>query len=203
MKKLLIICVLMMLYSCSIMKNKNKQKQFTESNIQTTIRTESATKNGEMENSSFSDSINQKTSFSVVKSLFSNSQKFNLSNNGKCGDPGTVRFVQVTDSKGNQTSIPVNDNTDLNFGNESKSENEILDLKIENSSLIKQNDSLRKNNESLQETNINQSSELITKSLELDLKTKSSPLSVFIWVGFLSIVGWELLKFYYRKQKLS
>lgn len=199
MKKLLIICLLMMLYSCSIMKSKSKQKQFTENSVQTVIEAETVTKNQEMENSSFSDSTIHKTSFTGAKSLLSNSQNFNLTNNGKCGDPGSVRFVHVTDSKGNHTSIPVNDNTDLKFSNESKSENEISDLKIENSSLIKQNDSLKNTTETLQSQNINQSAELISKSLELDLKTKSSPLSAFIWMGIISVIAWELLKFYFKK----
>lgn len=201
MKKLLIILLLMMLYSCSIMKNKNKQKQLTESNLQTTTQTDLSTKNQEMENSSFSDSTVHRSQYDGAKSLFANSQNFNLTNNGKCGDPGVVRFVQVTDSHGNQTSIPVNDNTDLQFGSESKLETENSNLKIENSSLVKENDSIKKDNETLQSTNINQSAELISKSLELDLKTKSSPLSAFIWFGVLLLIAWELLKFYFKKLK--
>ncbi|QDP85181.1 hypothetical protein FNJ88_06240 [Chryseobacterium sp. SNU WT5] len=199
MKKLLIILLLMMLYSCSIIKNKNKQKQLTELNSQTTTQTELSNKNQEVENSSFSDSTVHKSQYNGAKSLFANSQNFNLTNNGKCSDPGAVRFVQVTDSHGNQTSIPVNDNTDLQFGSQSKLETENSTLKIENSSLIKENDSIKKDNETLQSTNINQSAELISKYLELDLKTKSSPLSAFIWMGVLSVIAWELLKFYFKK----
>lgn len=201
MKKLSIICLLMMLYSCSITKNKNKQKQQSESVSKTEIQTKSEVKNQEMEYSSFLDSTTQKTQFNGAKSLFTTGQNFNLTNNGKCADPGAVRFVQMTDSQGNQTSIPVNDNTDLNFGSVTKLETEISDLKIENSSLIKSNDSIKKNNESLQTANINQSKELISKSLELDLKTKSSPLSAFIWFGVLLLIAWELLKFYFKKLK--
>lgn len=199
MKKLLIIILLLLLCSCGIMKNKLKEKQESESSVKTEMEASSQQTNEEMENNSFLDSVAQKTHFNAAKSLFSNSQNFNLTNNGKCGDPGVIRFVQITDAKGNTTSIPVTDNTDLNFVNESKYEAEILDLKTEISSLIKENDSIKKSNELLHTSNINQSTELSNKSLDLDLQTKSSPLSAFIWVAILSVIVWELLKHYLKK----
>ncbi|WP_159969847.1 hypothetical protein [Halpernia humi] len=44
--------------------------------------------------------------------------------------------------------------------------------------------------------------ELATKNTQLDLKTKSSPLSAFIWFGIILIAVWELGK-YFIKLKLK
>lgn len=202
MKKLLLFFLLTAILSCSIFKNKAKQKQDFKTADKVDLTLKSTEKDKGVEINSKSDSTALKTHRTANKSLFTNSQNFNLQNNGKCADPGTTRFVKLMDVTGNTTEIPVNDNTDLKYGNETKLENDISDLKIEIIDLKKQKDSIAKNYENSENTNIQLSKKLESKNLQLDLQTKSSPLSAFIWVGILSIAAWELVK-YYIKLKLK
>lgn len=202
MKKTLLIFTIFLVSSCSIMKNKSKEKLMSSSVENTSITASTDLKIREREDIATKDSLVTKQDFKIEKSTIATSQKINLINNGRCADPGILRFVQITDLQGNKTEIPVNDNTDLQFGNDSKFDTEISDLKIENSALLRQNKSYEKDTDSLQSLNTNLNKELITKSMQLDLKTKSSPLSAFIWVVLLSIAAWEILKFYLKKQTI-
>ncbi len=199
MKTLISVFTLLIVASCGISKEKSKQKELLEQTTTLDFHTEMTRKENELKNISGTDSSSNKIGLNSLKSFLETSQNFTLKNNGKCSESGEIRFVNITDFHGNKTSIPVNDNTELNFGNETKLRYEISELKQEIVNLKSENNLLQKNSEELEALKKHQTFNSKSQTTNVDVKTKKSSFSNIILIVVLSIVGWELLKFYLKK----
>lgn len=186
MKYLLILLLLLSCGSRTKTKTTDKTKVETEhdTNIKAIIGFENKAKT-EME-----------TEVTALQSI----QNLSLKNSGKCQDAGVVRFLSFTDKNGSKLEVPVDNNTELNFGNETnfKQENQILKSK----------------NESLKSENINLSTrfkEVLNQNKTLTEKAKSSKKSnhvkadrtswtTWLWFGISLILFLEFGKFIIKKK---
>lgn len=198
MKKLITI-FLFLIISCGVTKDKTKFKSdFDQSSAAKTNFSNDMSKKVDSTGNK-KDSLFTKLNQSTVKADLSVLQNFNLKNTGKCGDGGTTRFVNFTDAAGNKTSIPVNDNTELNFNNstdlkkqiESLSQ-ELTEVKTENTQLKSKLDLKAKGS-----TTTNKKSSGSTG--ETNVKTKKSSFASYAFVGLLCIVVYELLRQFIKK----
>lgn len=195
MKKLLLLFLLLLLVSgCGVTKQKQKEKSQTE--LEEIIKaTENLdVKENTVSNKAVSDSTNSITNFTVDRSKAATLQNFSLKNNGRCTDPGTIRYLNFTDALGNKTSIPVNDNTDLNFNSESEFKKEIENLKIEVTNLKKENETLKKENQTHIAKEVSQKTKIKAKTGKTNTETEKRSFWAFILVGVLSIIAWEFIK---------
>ncbi|PWN62322.1 hypothetical protein [Chryseobacterium oncorhynchi] len=195
MKKLLLLFVLLILVGgCGVTKHKQKGKTQTEleEGLKTIEKTD--VKENITSQKRVSDSINSISNYAVDRSKAATLQNFSLKNNGRCTDPGTIRYLNFTDALGNKTSIPVNDNTDLNFNSETEFKKEIETLKIEITNLKKENETLKKENKTLTAKEVDKKSKINTKTSNTKTETEKRSFWAFILVGVLSIVVWEIIR---------
>lgn len=189
-----LIFLLIFLFSCGITKEKSKLKQSEASELQSKVSEQnnsSGTVNSVATKKQLTESSTQ-NNFESSKLL--TNQNFILKSNGKCAEPGTVRNVQFTDKAGNTTTIPVNDNTELNFGNTSEESKEIQSLKEDKRILLDEKKDLQLKYDTSSKT-LSEAKEKIKKqSTELDLKTKKSSIWQFFLCAVLAVVVWELLR---------
>lgn len=146
-----------------------------------------------VENSSAENTIIQRNWQKETQHIL---QNFVLKNNGKCLENSAIRFVSITDNKGNKTEIPVNDNTELNFSHQN-------DIQTENQALKTENQRL-KNEVSEKETHIKtlrkelysekQKRQEIHKKLDLQVKSQKPSIWLFIALMIVSVVVWEFVK---------
>lgn len=163
MKHLLILLLLISCGTRTKTKTTDKVETKTEINDKTNVNTKVETEvKAKIE---VKDKV--KTEVKTEAMALQSIQNLSLKNSGKCQDPGAVRYLSYTDKNGSKMEIPVDNNTELNFGNESnfKQENQILKsenetLKTENTSLstrfkevLNQNKTLSENVEILQKSN--------------------------------------------------
>lgn len=194
MKKILLFLLLPLVGGCGVSKNKQKEKQLTEIEENLKVTNQGSVKENSDSRKNVSDSTASQSKYNIDRSLASALQNFSLKNNGKCGDPGITRFVQFSDALGNKTAIPVNDNTDLDFHNETDLKKEIEILKTEKLTVKKENEKLVKSNESLSNQVNELSTKLKAKSTKSDTKTEKNSFSSFALIAVLAIVVWEILK---------
>lgn len=193
MKKLLLF-ILLLLLGCATNKQKIKEKQESSSSLVSNTRVKSDEKTTVAKKETKKDSISKNSNYNIERNQLFAAQNFQLKNNGKCADPGILRNVEFTDALGNKTSIPVNDNTELSFHNETELKKEVESLKIEN----KQLSETVTETQSKYEKALSQNEELkqknYSKSSNTNTKTESSTIWQFILCGVLSIVVWSLIK---------
>lgn len=195
MKKLTYFIILLFFVSgCVTSKHKIKDKQESNSLLETKNSLNSDEKIDVESNQIRKDSISIKSKYNIEKNELFAAQNFQLKNNGKCGDPGTLRNVEFTDALGNKTSIPVNDNTELNFQNQSELKKEVESLKVENKQLIKTITETQSKYEKVLNQNQELKQKTNTKSSNANTKTESSSIWQFILCGVLSIIVWGLIK---------
>lgn len=195
MKKIILLFLLIFLTNnCTVNKHKTKDKNDTSITNEVQITEKSSVKENSVQQHNRSDSTVSNANYNIDRSKIATLQNFSLKNNGKCAGPGSTRYVQFTDVLGNKTSIPVNDNTDLNFGSESEIKKEVESLKIENINLKKQIETLKKDKEALTAKQESQKSNIKVKVSKTDVETEKYPFWSFIVVGVLSIVFWEIIK---------
>ncbi|WP_144282638.1 hypothetical protein [Chryseobacterium echinoideorum] len=194
MKKLITILIILLISACTSSRQKSKEKQ--ESFTETDFTKETKTSVTELENSkqNSKDSVSAKTNYTIVRDNLLASQNFQLKNNGKCADPGTIRNVEFTDAFGNRTTIPVNDNTELNFINETDLKNEIESLKLENNHLFETSLSTQRKYEDLENEYEVFKQNLKSKSVKTDTKTEKNTVWQFALVAVLAVIVWETSK---------
>ena len=188
-----------MLLSCGVTKDKTKTKSQFESDQQSTLDFKSNINTTIDSVGSKKDSTVVKTSSSNVKADISVLQNFTLKNSGKCENGGQTRFVSFTDATGNKTSIPVNDNTELNFDNSTDFKKQIETLTVENTSLKKENSSLKTKLESASETKASSEKKESSSDDSTNVKTEKSSFSSYAFFVLLGIVVYELLKQFIKK----
>lgn len=192
MKKLTYFIILLFFVSgCVTNKHKMKEKQESNSLLETKNSLKSDEKLDVESNQIRKDSISIKSKYSIEKNELFAAQNFQLKNNGKCGDPGTLRNVEFTDVLGNKTSIPVNDNTELNFQNQSELKKEVESLKVENKQLTETITETQSKYEKAQSENNDLKQKLNTKTSNVNTKAESNSIWQFILCIVLSIVIWE------------
>lgn len=188
------LLLLLFIGSCTVSKHKTKDKNDTSITNEVQSNEKSSVKENSVQQNNRSDSTASNANYNIDRSKTATLQNFSLKNNGKCADPGSTRFVQFTDVLGNKTSIPVNDNTDLNFGSESEIKKEVESLKTENVNLKKEIETLKKDKESLTVKEVDQKSNIRVKASKVDTETENRSLWAFVLVGILSIIVWEFIK---------
>lgn len=194
MKNLLMLLLLLLMGSCTVSKHKMKDKNDTSITNEVQSNEKNSVKENSVQQNNRSDSTASNANYNIDRSKTATLQNFSLKNNAKCADPGSTRYVQFTDVLGNKTSIPVNDNTDLNFGSESEIKKEVESLKTENFNLKKENETLKKDKEAFTTKEEAQKSNIRVKASKTDVETEKYPFWSFIVVGVLSIVVWETIK---------
>lgn len=141
-----------------------------------------------------------KTQIETEVTALQSIQNLSLKNSGKCIDGGVMRFLSFTDKNGSKLEVPVDNNTELNFGNESsfKQENQSLKtenetLKIENINLLTRFKEVLNQNKTLAEQ---------TKSLQKSNHVQSDKTSwtTWIWFGISLILFWEVGKFIIKRK---
>ena len=195
MKKLLLLFLLLLIVGgCGVTKHKQKEKaqMELEEDLKTTEKTD--VKENTSSQKSISDSTNSISNYAVDRSKASTLQNFSLKNNGRCQDPGTIRYINFTDALGNKTSIPVNDNTDLAFNSETEFKKVIETLKVEITNLKKENETLKKENKTRTAKDVSQKSKIKAKTSKTNTETEKHSFWAFILVGVLSVVLWETIK---------
>lgn len=192
--KNIIIILLLLITSCTVSKQKMKDKNDTSITNEVQSNEKSSVKENSLQENNKSDSTVSNTNYNIDRSKTATLQSFSLKNNGKCADPGSTRYVHFTDVLGNKTLIPVNDNTDLNFGNELEIKKEVESLKTENVNLKKEIETLKKDKEALTAKQAAQKSNIRVKASKTDVETKKHSFWSFILVGVLFIMAWELIK---------
>lgn len=193
MKKSIII-ILLMLLSCGVTKDKIKTKSETKETQVMAVNTNKSVKKNLDSTKNLKDSTVENRSWSTVKADLSVLQNFTLRNSGKCDNAGETRFVSFTDAAGNKTNIPVNNNTELNFGTSTDFKKQIETLKIELSVVKAENTALRAKIESNAVINQKSSRNQSASNASTNVKTKKSSLPSFAFVGLLSIVVYELIR---------
>ncbi|MEG0760087.1 MAG: hypothetical protein RR411_01275 [Chryseobacterium sp.] len=193
MKKL-IIFLLLFLFSCGITKEKSKLKQSETSELQLKLF-EQSNSSGTVNSAATKNQLTESSTHNNFESskLLTN-QNFILKSNGKCAEPGTVRNVQFTDKAGNTTTIPVNDNTELNFGNTSEESKEIQTLKEDKRILLDEKNDLQLKYDNSSKLLFESKEKLKKQSTELYLKQKKSTIWQFLLCAVLAVVLWELLR---------
>lgn len=194
MKKLITILIIFLISACTSSRQKSKEKQETVSETDFTKERQASVNASENVKESKKDSVSTKTSYNIVRDNLFASQNFQLKNNGKCADPGTIRNIEFTDAFGNRTTIPVNDNTELNFINETDLKNEIESLKLENNQLFETSLSIQTKYEALQNEYEVFRHNLKSKSVKTDTKTKKNTIWQFVLVAVLAVLIWETSK---------
>ena len=198
MKKLIFIIFLMLL-SCGVTKDKTKTKSSFETNQQSALDFKSNINRTIDSIGSKKDSTAGKTSSSNAKANLSVLQNFTLKNSGKCENGGETRFVNFTDAVGNKTSIPVNDNTELNFDSSIDLQKQIETLTVENTSLKRKNSTLKSKLESESETKVRDEKSESGSDASTDVKTEKNSFSSYAFFVLLGIVVYELLKQFIKK----
>lgn len=201
MRNLLLLFLLLFIAGCTVNKHKNKEKNDTSIHNEVQSNEKSSVKENSVQNKKISDSTTSNAKYNIDRSKTAVLQNFSLKNNGKCADPGSTRYVQFTDVLGNKTSIPVNDNTDLDFRSESEMKKEIESLKTELFNLKKENETLKKDKKSLTSKKAAQKSDIRTKNSKTDIKTEKHSFWNFILVGVLFIIVWETIKGIIKKYR--
>ena len=198
MKKLIFIIFLMLL-SCGVTKDKTKTKSEFKSAQQSTLDFKSNINTTIDSAGSKKDSTAVKNSTSNVKADVSVLQNFTLKNSGKCENGGETRFVNFTDALGNKTSIPVNDNTELNFDSSTDLKKQLETLTVENTSLKTENSTLKSKLESESETKVRDEKSESGSDASTDVKTEKNSFSSYAFFVLLGIVVYELLKQFIKK----
>ncbi|MGD1319146.1 hypothetical protein [Chryseobacterium sp. 2R14A] len=202
MQKLILFFMLLIFVSgCVTRKHKIKDKQefYQEVENKTTWQKNENTfveKKGMKK-----DSLYTNNKYNLERNHLFTSQSFQLKNNGKCGDPGVLRNIEFTDALGNRTSIPVNDNTELHFGNESFLKKEVESLKTEIFNLKKENEILKSYKVDLSTKKTAQKSTITERKGNTEVKTEKHSFWSFILVGLLSIILWETIKGIIKKYR--
>lgn len=192
--KTILIFLSLLLVSCGISKDKLKQKKelnFTEKSKQKTELQQS-------ENTVSSVAVKKLFTSSVLQNKeqekFLQTQNFQLKNNGKCSDPGTTRNVEFTDALGNKTKIPINDNTELNFGSLTEIQKENETLKAENKQQSSEIQKLEKQFNETTKKLEKAEKQLKERSVDVETKTKKNPIGSYLFTVFASIVIWEVIR---------
>lgn len=201
MKNLIILLSVLLIGSCTVSKQKKKDKNDTSITNEVQSNEKSSVKENSVQQNNRSDSTASNANYNIDRSKTATLQNFSLKNNGKCADPGSTRYVQFTDVLGNKTSIPVNDNTDLNFGSESEIKKEVESLKTENVNLKKEIETLKKDKQALTIKQATQISNIRVKASKTDVQTEKHSFWSFILVGVLFIVVWETIKGIIKKYR--
>lgn len=194
MKKLITILIIFLISACTSSRQKSKEKQQTVSETNLTKEKKASVNASENVKESKKDSVSTKASYNIVRDNLFVSQNFQLKNNGKCADPGTIRNIEFTDAFGNRTTIPVNDNTELNFINETDLKNEIESLKLENNQLFETSLSIQTKYEALQNEYEIFRQDLKSKSIKTDTETKKNTIWQFALIAVLAVLIWETSK---------
>lgn len=202
MKKLLFLLLLILLIgSCTVSKHKTKEKNDTSITNEIQNSETSSIKDKSIRQNNRSDSTASNANYNIDRSKTATLQNFSLKNNGKCTDPGSTRYVHFIDVLGNKTSIPVNDNTDLNFVSESEMKKEVESVKTENVNLKKEIETLKKDKQALTVKQAAQKSNIRVKASKTDVETEKYSFWSFILVGVLFIVVWETIKGIIKKYR--
>ena len=195
MRKFIIILCLFLISCGARHKTKSVEKEALKTEEKYLKETQSTSAEKEKEAHKILDSGKNISEHNSFMDQYSFLQNFTLKNTGKCLNP-SVHFVTVTDSKGNTTQIPIDNNTELSFNNENKSNKEFSSLKQENtelkqSILIKDKEiyNLQKNIEEHQAS-------LQKKVSKKDVETVYKPyVWMFVLVGIILLyAGYKLYK---------
>lgn len=194
MKKLITILIIFLISACTSSRQKSKEKQETSS--ETNLKKETQTSVTQLENSkqNSKDSVSRSADYNIVRDNILASQNFQLKNNGKCADPGIIRNIEFKDIFGNTTTIPVNDNTELNFINETDLKNEIESLKIQNNQLSENSLETQSKYETLKNEYEVIKKNFKSESFQTETRTKKNTVWQFALVAFLAVIIWETIK---------
>lgn len=146
-------------------------------------------------------SDNATSQFVLQQNTESLLQSFTLKSNGNCIENSAVRFVSITDAKGNKTDIPVNDNTELTFSHQNDIKTENLALQTENNRLKKELSEKETSNKTLKNElhSERQKVKQIQRKLDLEVQYNKPSFWLFILVGVIAIIAWELIKINLKK----
>lgn len=184
MKIFILILSMLMLFACNTRhKVKDMEKSKVQVEISNKVEKNNAVFQKEQENKLFLDStITQQL---LNSNIFNENylQNFILKSNGNCVENSPIRFVTITDNKGNKTEIPVNDNTELIFNHKKKNENKQEDSKTESQQVtkedIKQKSELKSQEKEIKNKKITTQNFSVKKNTEV--KTSRLP----IWLTFI------------------
>ena len=197
------VTIALLFVSCTVFKHKEKSKEKTEIVKMENTSISSEVKSEVKADVSVTDSTVQQTAFSISKTFGSIAQNFTLKNNGKCADGGEIRFLRITDAQGNQTEIPVNNNTDLSFNSESEITRENALLKSEISNLKTENTYLKQQIDAKSDQSNQQSESIKTTDVKIETDKKQNSLISYFWCVIISVILWESGKFFIKKQFLK
>lgn len=201
MKKLITIFLLLFVVAaCTTQKHKNKEKTKTEHQEKEINSISSVVQSETKAVTTVSDSAVQKTDYNGHKSFGSIAQNLTLKSNGKCTEGGEIRFLKFTDSQGNMTEVPVNDNTDLSFNSAAELAEENITLKSDNSELKKENTDLETKLKTATDQNRKFEQSAKAATANTDTNSERSQLTAFLWCIGLTIMLWEAGRFYIKKQ---
>jgi len=190
MKKL-IIFILLLLFSCGVTKEKSKQKNSTEAEISSKSELQN-NNNGSVNLNSTKNTLTESSvQNDFEKNKLLSNQNFVLKSNGKCAEPGAIRNVQFTDKAGNTTTIPVNDNTELSFGNQSEESKELASLKEDKRVLTNEKNDLQHRYDNSTKL-LAEAQEKVKKQFsDINSKTKKNTFWQFVLCAVLAVVVWE------------
>lgn len=126
-------------------------------------------------------------------------QSLVLKNTGKCVDPGTVRYLNFTAKDGSKIEVPVDNNTELAFGNESNFKQEIQFLKTENETLKTENNVLKKHFKEVLNQNESLTKTIETSTKSNHVKSDRTSWATWLWFGIAIIAFWEFAKSLIKK----
>lgn len=203
MKPILSIILMFGLISCATNKQKSKEAEKTEisvSEIESQLKTAENLTN--LTNNQ-RDSAVSKTDIRASKEISSVLQNLTLKNSGKCLDGGEIRFLKISDSNGNITEVPVNDNTELNYSNSLVLEKENEVLKIENTTLKNENTNFQSRIYELENSQQNNRSKIDISNESSKLDVERNSFMSYVWTVIITIlltlVGRFLIKIAFKK----
>lgn len=193
------LLILLLLLSCGT-REKIKITDKAEAKIETTDKTkvetgEETEVKAKIEVKDKAE-IEEKTEIKALQSI----QNLSLKNSGKCQEAGTVRFLSFTDKNGSKLEVPVDNNTELNFGNESNFKQENQTLKSENESLKTENTSLSTRFKEVlnQNKTLSENVKVLQKSNHVESQRTSW--TTWLWFGISLIMFWEIGKFIIKRK---
>ena len=193
------LLILLLLLSCGS-RTKTKTTDKTEAKVDVNDKTKVETEHDTNIKAIIGFENKAKTQIETEVTTLQSIQNLSLKNSGKCVDAGQVRFLSFTDKNGSKLEVPVDNNTELNFGNESNFKQENQSLKSENESLKTENTSLSTRFKEVlnQNKTLSENVKVLQKSNHVESQRTSW--TTWLWFGISLIMFWEIGKFIIKRK---
>ena len=199
MKTILYFISIFILMSCNAIKQKDKIVNKDSSTTSSSVDSHNTSKNQSNYKITSKDSTAFKSDLNVSSDFQNAIQNLTLKSNGKCSEVGETTFMEFKDQQGNTLKVPVNNNTELAFGNESNSVQENVRLNQELSAVNQELHNVKLNLYNEQKTSTQLKTEISNLESQLKIKVQKPVWYAFLFWCVIAVIVWEFGLFYLKK----